>query len=64
MEPIIFLNTFLLHFAVSVASEPQYILWVSSVIQSHSAEKACLHLSNLNESVSLSVVLESDGYNT
>ncbi|XP_032710831.1 ovostatin homolog 2-like [Lontra canadensis] len=64
MEPIIFLSTFLLHFAVSVASEPQYILWVSSVIQSHSAEKACLHLSNLNESVSLSVVLESDGYNT
>uniref|UniRef100_A0A8C7B1L0 OVOS protein n=1 Tax=Neovison vison TaxID=452646 RepID=A0A8C7B1L0_NEOVI len=42
----------------------QYILWVSSVIQSHSTEKACLHLSNLNESVSLSVVLESDGYNT
>uniref|UniRef100_A0A8C7AXX5 Ovostatin homolog 2-like n=1 Tax=Neovison vison TaxID=452646 RepID=A0A8C7AXX5_NEOVI len=64
MEPVIFLSTFLLHFAVSVASEPQYILWVSSVIQSHSTEKACLHLSNLNESVSLSVVLESDGYNT
>lgn len=34
------------------------------MIQSHSTEKACLHLSNLNESVSLSVVLESDGYNT
>uniref|UniRef100_A0A8C0JYP0 Ovostatin homolog 2-like n=1 Tax=Canis lupus dingo TaxID=286419 RepID=A0A8C0JYP0_CANLU len=42
----------------------QYILWVSSVIQSHSTEKACLHLLNLNESVSLSVVLEHDGYNT
>lgn len=36
----------------------QYILWVSSVIQSHSTEKACLHLLNLNESVSLSVVVE------
>ncbi|XP_077930281.1 ovostatin homolog 2-like [Halichoerus grypus] len=42
----------------------KYILWVSSVMQSHSAEKACLHLSNLNESISLSVVLEYDGYNT
>ncbi|CAK7298902.1 Ovostatin homolog 2 [Vulpes lagopus] len=64
MVPIIILSTFLLHFTVSVASEPQYILWVSSVIQSHSTEKACLHLLNLNESVSLSVVLEHDGYNT
>lgn len=33
-------------------------------MQTRSAEKACLHLSNLNESVSLSVVLEHDGYNT
>ncbi|XP_040344921.1 ovostatin homolog 2-like [Herpailurus yagouaroundi] len=64
MVPTIFLSTFLLHFTVSVASEPQYILWVSSVMQSHSTDKACLHLSNLNESVSLSVVLEYDGYNT
>ncbi|KAI5934105.1 Ovostatin2 [Manis javanica] len=60
----IFLSTFLLHFTVPVASEPQYILWVSSVMQSHSTEKACLHLLNLNESVSLSVVLEYDGFNT
>ncbi|XP_057159317.1 ovostatin homolog 2-like [Ursus arctos] len=64
MVPVIFLSTFLLHFAVSVTSEPRYILWVSSVMQTRSAEKACLHLSNLNESVSLSVVLEHDGYNT
>uniref|UniRef100_F6TLI5 Ovostatin homolog 2-like n=1 Tax=Macaca mulatta TaxID=9544 RepID=F6TLI5_MACMU len=42
----------------------QYILWVSSVIQSDSAGKACLHLLKLNESVSLSVVLEYDGSNT
>ncbi|KAK2498957.1 hypothetical protein MC885_001576, partial [Smutsia gigantea] len=60
----IFLSTFLLHFTVPAASEPQYILWVSSVMQSHSTEKACLHLLNLNESVSLSVVLEYDGFNT
>uniref|UniRef100_A0A9L0JUH4 Ovostatin homolog 2-like n=1 Tax=Equus asinus TaxID=9793 RepID=A0A9L0JUH4_EQUAS len=33
-------------------------------MQSHSTEKACLHLLNLNESVSLSVVLEYDGFNT
>lgn len=42
----------------------QYILWVSSVIQSHSTEKACFHLLNLNESVSLSIVLEYDEVNT
>ncbi|EQB79006.1 Alpha-2-macroglobulin precursor-like protein [Camelus ferus] len=42
----------------------QYILWVSSVMQSHSPEQACLHLLNLNESVSLSVVLEYGGSNT
>ncbi|KAK1341410.1 LOW QUALITY PROTEIN: hypothetical protein QTO34_017816 [Cnephaeus nilssonii] len=57
------LSTLWLHFTVAVASEPQYILWVSSVIQSHSTEKACLHLLNLNESVSLSIVLEYDEVN-
>ncbi|XP_045443698.1 ovostatin homolog 2-like [Pipistrellus kuhlii] len=57
------LSTLWLHFTVGVASEPQYILWVSSVIQSHSTEKACLHLLNLNESVSLSIVLEYDEVN-
>nr|XP_023404495.1 LOW QUALITY PROTEIN: ovostatin homolog 2-like [Loxodonta africana] len=60
----VFLSTFLLFFTAAVASEPQYILWISSVIQSHSTEKACVHLLNLNESVSLSVVLEHDGVNT
>ncbi|XP_006875515.1 PREDICTED: ovostatin homolog 2-like [Chrysochloris asiatica] len=59
----IFLSTFLLHFIAAVTSEPQYILWISSVIKSHSTEKACVHLLNLNESVSLSVVLEYDGVN-
>ncbi|OWK03880.1 OVOS2, partial [Cervus elaphus hippelaphus] len=33
-------------------------------MQSHSTEQACLHLLNLNESVSLSVVLEYDGSNS
>lgn len=33
------------------------------MIQSHSTEKACLHLLNLNESVSLSIVLEYDEVN-
>nr|XP_031300000.1 ovostatin homolog 2-like [Camelus dromedarius] len=64
MVPTIFLSTLLLHFTVSVALKPQYILWVSSVMQSHSPEQACLHLLNLNESVSLSVVLEYGGSNT
>nr|XP_025138971.1 LOW QUALITY PROTEIN: ovostatin homolog 2-like [Bubalus bubalis] len=64
MVPIIFMSTFLLHFTVSETLNPQYILWVPSVIQSHSTEQACLHLLNLNESVSLSVVLEYDGSNS
>ncbi|XP_012587793.1 PREDICTED: ovostatin homolog 2-like [Condylura cristata] len=64
MVPIICLSSILLHFTVSMASEPQYLLWVSPVIRSHSTEKACLHLLHLNESVSLSVVLEYDGFNT
>ncbi|XP_017831416.3 ovostatin homolog 2 [Callithrix jacchus] len=64
MVTTILLSTILLHFTAAVASEPQYILWVSSVIQSDSTEKACLHLLKLNESVSLSVVLEYDGSNT
>nr|XP_020760295.1 LOW QUALITY PROTEIN: ovostatin homolog 2-like [Odocoileus virginianus texanus] len=64
MVPIIFMSTFLLQFTVSEALNPQYILWVPSVMQSHSTEQACLHLLNLNESVSLSVVLEYDGSNS
>ncbi|XP_066211880.1 ovostatin homolog 2-like [Saccopteryx leptura] len=64
MVPIIFLGTLWLHFTVAVASKPQYILWVSSVMKSHSTGKACLHLLNLNESVSLSIVLEYDEFNT
>ncbi|XP_010606095.1 ovostatin homolog [Fukomys damarensis] len=62
--PSILLCALLLHFTTTVASNPQYILWVSSVVQSNSTEKACLHLLNLNESVSLNVVLEHDGSNT
>ncbi|KAM6162669.1 LOW QUALITY PROTEIN: ovostatin homolog 2-like [Erethizon dorsatum] len=64
MMPTVLLCTLLLHFTVAVASNPQYILWVSSVVQRYSMEKACLHLLNLNESVSLNVVLEHDGSNT
>ncbi|XP_034368459.1 alpha-2-macroglobulin-like protein 1 [Arvicanthis niloticus] len=64
MVPTILLSAFLLHLTDVVASEPQYILWVSSVVQRFSSEKACLHLLNLNESVSLSVTLEYDGSST
>ncbi|XP_040593878.1 ovostatin homolog isoform X2 [Mesocricetus auratus] len=62
--PTVLLSALLLHLTDAVASEPRYILWVSSVVQRFSPEKACLHLSNLNESVSLSVILEYDGSNT
>ncbi|XP_005378941.1 PREDICTED: ovostatin homolog isoform X1 [Chinchilla lanigera] len=64
MMSSVLLCTFLLHFTAAVASNPQYILWVSSVVQCHSMEKVCLHLLNLNESVSLNVVLEYNGSNT
>nr|XP_013008413.1 LOW QUALITY PROTEIN: ovostatin homolog [Cavia porcellus] len=64
MMPTVLLCTFLLHFTFAVASNPQYILWVSTVVQRYTWEKACLHLLNLNESVSLNVVLEYDGSNT
>ncbi|KAM8776859.1 ovostatin homolog 2-like [Rhynchonycteris naso] len=63
MVPTIFLGTLWLHFTVTVASEPQYILWASSLMKSHSTGKACLHLLNLNESVSLSIALEYDEFN-
>uniref|UniRef100_A0A8C0WT96 Ovostatin n=1 Tax=Castor canadensis TaxID=51338 RepID=A0A8C0WT96_CASCN len=58
---------FFVHFHLSYCSFCgflQYILWVSSVMHSFSTEKACLHLLNLNESVSLSVVLDYDESNT
>uniref|UniRef100_A0A674IJZ2 Uncharacterized protein n=1 Tax=Terrapene triunguis TaxID=2587831 RepID=A0A674IJZ2_9SAUR len=42
----------------------QYILMVPSVLQSSSPDQACLQLYNLNESVSVSVVLEYSGSNT
>ncbi|ERE67082.1 putative ovostatin like protein [Cricetulus griseus] len=64
MVPTVLLSALLLHLTDAVASEPRYILWVSSVVQRFSPEKACLHLSNLSESVSLSVILEYDGSNT
>ncbi|XP_075409472.1 ovostatin homolog 2-like [Tenrec ecaudatus] len=60
----IFVSVLLLHFTAAVTSEPQYVLWISSVMPSQSTEKACVHLLNLNETVSLSVVLEYDGVNT
>uniref|UniRef100_A0A8C5L3Z1 Alpha-2-macroglobulin like 1 n=1 Tax=Jaculus jaculus TaxID=51337 RepID=A0A8C5L3Z1_JACJA len=60
---IILLSSFWLPLSDAVASKPQYILWVSCVIPTSSTEKACLHLLNLNESVSLSVVLEYNGSN-
>ncbi|KAM5262734.1 ovostatin homolog 2-like [Ctenodactylus gundi] len=64
MIPLVLLSTWLLPFAVAVASKPQYLLWVSSVVQSQPMQLACLHLLNLNESVSLSVVLEHGGSDT
>lgn len=64
MVPTILLSALLLHLTDVVASEPRYLLWVSAVVQRFSSEKACLHLVNLNESVSLSVILEYAGVNT
>ncbi|XP_051011620.1 ovostatin homolog [Acomys russatus] len=64
MVPTILISALLIHLTGAVASEPRYILWVPSVLQRFSPEKACLHLLNLRESVSLRVTLEYDGSNT
>ncbi|EDM01771.1 similar to ovostatin-2 (predicted), isoform CRA_c [Rattus norvegicus] len=64
MVPTIVLSALVLHLTNVVASEPRYLLWVSAVVQRFSSEKACLHLVNLNEPVSLSVILEYAGVNT
>ncbi|XP_007661640.1 ovostatin homolog 2 [Ornithorhynchus anatinus] len=64
MKIRVFLSILLFHFTFVQSLEPQYVLLVSSVLQSDSQDKVCLHLSNLNETVSLSVVLEYNGANT
>uniref|UniRef100_A0A452H633 OVOS protein n=1 Tax=Gopherus agassizii TaxID=38772 RepID=A0A452H633_9SAUR len=53
-----------LNLPVTLLPEIQYLLMVPSVLQSSSPDQACLHFHNLNESVSVSVILEYSGSNT
>ncbi|XP_054858325.1 alpha-2-macroglobulin-like [Eublepharis macularius] len=43
--------------------EPQYLVLVPFLIHAETSEKICVHLSHLNESVSLSITLEYEGQN-
>uniref|UniRef100_A0A8C3SJ67 Alpha-macroglobulin receptor-binding domain-containing protein n=1 Tax=Chelydra serpentina TaxID=8475 RepID=A0A8C3SJ67_CHESE len=52
-------NEKVLYFSITI-----YILMVPSVLQSSSPDQACLQLHSLNESVSVSVILEYSGSNT
>ncbi|XP_009872246.1 PREDICTED: alpha-2-macroglobulin-like, partial [Apaloderma vittatum] len=64
IKPTIFL--FLLFFPhgdTSPTTEPQYMVLLPFLIQTDSAEKVCVQLTHLNESVTLSAVLEYQGEN-
>ncbi|XP_038615674.1 ovostatin homolog 2-like [Tachyglossus aculeatus] len=64
MKIRMFLSILLFHFTSVQSFEPQYVLLLSSVLRSDFQDKVCLHLSNLNETMSMSVILEYNGANT
>ncbi|XP_074839737.1 alpha-2-macroglobulin-like isoform X2 [Carettochelys insculpta] len=60
---IFFLLLFLLPGNTSPASEPQYLVLVPFLIHTKVPEQICVHLTHLNESVTLSATLEHAGEN-
>ncbi|KYO35579.1 alpha-2-macroglobulin isoform X2 [Alligator mississippiensis] len=58
------LGAFLLHVTAGQTPELQYVLMVPSVLQNDSPYQLCLQFLNLNESVSVSIVLEYNAVNT
>eukprot|EP00076_Gallus_gallus_P006051 NP_990557.2 ovostatin precursor [Gallus gallus] len=54
----------LLHAAAGKEPEPQYVLMVPAVLQSDSPSQVCLQFFNLNQTISVRVVLEYDTINT
>nr|XP_028568281.1 LOW QUALITY PROTEIN: ovostatin-like [Podarcis muralis] len=54
----IFLVALLAPLSIAAPPDPQYILIVPAVVQSNTTNEACVQLLNLNETVSVDVVLE------
>ncbi|POI35426.1 hypothetical protein CIB84_000822, partial [Bambusicola thoracicus] len=54
----------LLHATAGKEPEPQYVLMVPAVLQSDSPSQVCLQFFNLNQTISVRVVLEYDTINT
>uniref|UniRef100_A0A8C9KUM3 Ovostatin-like n=1 Tax=Serinus canaria TaxID=9135 RepID=A0A8C9KUM3_SERCA len=52
------------HVAAAKEPEPQYVLMVPAVLQNDSPGQGCLHFHNLNETVSVRVILEYSSVNT
>ncbi|NXF96145.1 OVOS protein, partial [Eubucco bourcierii] len=59
-----FLLAILLHITTAKEPEPQYVLMVPAVLQSDSPGQVCLQFLNLNETVSIRVILEYAAVNT
>uniref|UniRef100_A0A8C3PTL8 OVOS protein n=1 Tax=Calidris pygmaea TaxID=425635 RepID=A0A8C3PTL8_9CHAR len=54
----------LLHVAAGKEPEPQYVLMVPAVLQTDSPSQVCLQFLNLNETISVRVILEYGAVNT
>ncbi|XP_010140122.1 PREDICTED: ovostatin-like [Buceros rhinoceros silvestris] len=54
----------LLHVAAAKEPEPQYVLMVPAVLQTDSPGQVCLQFLNLNETVSVRIILEYGAVNT
>ncbi|NXG75110.1 OVOS protein, partial [Baryphthengus martii] len=59
-----FLLTILLHVTAAKEPEPQYVLMVPAVLQTDSPGQICLQFLNLNETLSVRVILEHGAVNT
>ncbi|XP_010153687.1 PREDICTED: ovostatin-like, partial [Eurypyga helias] len=54
----------LLHVTTAKEPEPQYVLMVPAVLQTDSPSQICLHFLNLNETMSVRIILEYGAVNT
>ncbi|KAM4672096.1 LOW QUALITY PROTEIN: ovostatin-like [Amazona ochrocephala] len=59
-----FLLAILLHVTAAKEPEPQYVLMVPAVLQTDSPGQVCLQFLNLNETISIRVILEYGTVNT
>ncbi|NXF32862.1 OVOS protein, partial [Nyctibius bracteatus] len=54
----------LLHVTAAKEPEPQYVLMMPAILQTNSPGQLCLQFLNLNETISIRVILEYDAVNT